>query len=90
MPKVNWPLVFLTYGLTKIEWLNLFKKQGMSCALCKSRTPKTIKGWHTDHNHETGIVRGILCLSCNVQLGTYEKFKRNPLVEKYLDKGTKI
>lgn len=64
----------LNYGLTIDDWNALFQSQNFQCAICKATEPAG-KGWHTDHDHITGIVRGILCLSCNSGLG---RFKDNP------------
>jgi Recombination endonuclease VII len=57
------------YGISLADWEKLFASQGHRCAGCGSFDPKSKKGWHTDHDHETGKVRGILCSTCNVALG---------------------
>jgi len=59
------------YGMSEEEWNSLFESQGRQCAICRTDTPKTIKGWHTDHDHTTGKVRGILCEHCNRGLGMF-------------------
>ncbi len=58
-----------SYGITKEEWNNIFEAQGRLCATCLSPDPKSKTGWHTDHCHTTGAVRGILCQPCNTGLG---------------------
>lgn len=57
------------YGITVEEWNVLFASQGSRCAICGSEHPKSYGLWHTDHDHVTGKVRGILCQQCNVGLG---------------------
>lgn len=57
------------YGLSMEQWDSLFTKQGKACAICRSPNPTGSKGWHTDHCHSTGKVRGILCSICNTTLG---------------------
>jgi hypothetical protein len=57
------------YGITAEQWDKLFKKQGKKCAICGSKRSGNKHGWDTDHNHETGKARGILCHGCNVLLG---------------------
>jgi len=61
-------------------------QQEEKCALCKTDTPNA-RGWTTDHDHETGLVRGILCHTCNIKLAAYEEMKANPKTEEYLSKG---
>jgi hypothetical protein len=51
------------------DWRARFAVQNFCCAACKSDHPGSKKGWHTDHDHMTGLFRGILCQSCNLILG---------------------
>ena len=53
----------------------LLRKQKGKCAICKRRKPDTKQGWHTDHDHKTERVRGILCRRCNHRLGVVEDKK---------------
>lgn len=47
--------------------------QGGGCAICGERNPKgKHSGFHVDHCHKTGRVRGILCHGCNVSLGHFK------------------
>ena len=57
------------YNLTIKQWEAIFTSQGRRCAACGSSDPKGKVGWHTDHDHVTNNVRGILCHNCNVTLG---------------------
>lgn len=61
------------YGLARATFHGLLWAQGNACAICSTRTPKSRTtnpdGWHVDHNHQTGVVRGILCSKCNTLLG---------------------
>lgn len=57
---------FRTYKLTEDQYQEMFDRQGGMCANCLH-----LPGVHVDHCHETGKVRGILCLDCNVGLGHF-------------------
>ena len=56
--------------MTLGAWDALFAAQGHCCAICKSTTSGWKRNWHTDHDHRTNQVRGILCHTCNRTLGT--------------------
>lgn len=57
-----------TYGITRREFVALLKKQGGRCAVCRTKRPGG-RGWHTEHDHQVGGVRGITCGLCNVGMG---------------------
>lgn len=57
-----------TYGITSAEWDEMFASQNHRCAICWIDHPRG-RGWQTDHCHESGRVRGILCHHCNSLLG---------------------
>ena len=56
------------YGMTPDQWQEMFLSQCSKCACCGSTEPNHKTGWRTDHNHETGKVRGIVCQPCNQML----------------------
>lgn len=75
-------------GLTPKDYDDMLAQQSNGCYLCgggPSRTPYL----HIDHDHATGVVRGLLCDSCNLGLG---KFKDNAEVLRraidYLNRDT--
>lgn len=70
------------FGMTVDEWAAMYAAQGGCCAICRAPFPPLenmlkprATGKHgpttfnTDHCHNTGKVRGILCHRCNVALG---------------------
>lgn len=57
-----------TYGITLQQKSEMLEKQG-GCAACGGNNPGSVKGWHIDHCHKTGRIRGILCHPCNAALG---------------------
>jgi hypothetical protein len=65
------------YGLTKNRYEEMLKKQGNKCQLCQRDFTDTP---HIDHCHDTGIVRALMCGSCNTGFGLLQEdvaiFKR--------------
>ena len=72
------------FGISMVEYEAMSALQGGLCAICGKSEWVTAHGklrlLSVDHDHESGQVRGLLCMSCNVGIG---KFKDNlELVEK--------
>jgi hypothetical protein len=55
------------YGLSLEEFNALAAAQNGRCAIC-FEVP-TGRGFHVDHCHLTGRIRGLLCRGCNLALG---------------------
>ena len=58
-----------TFGIMQADYEALLAKQGGGCAIC-GRKPGKIS-LHVDHDHETGKIRGLLCVGCNNALGQF-------------------
>jgi hypothetical protein len=59
------------FNLTPSEWDQILAHQDGVCFICQRPILPPRKP-HTDHNHKTGVVRGILCSQCNRALGKVE------------------
>lgn len=70
------------HNITLEQYNFLLKNQNGCCAICGIHYTKLKKGLHVDHNHKTGIIRGLLCVTCNGVLGYYKKHQNK--FEKYL------
>ena len=60
--------------------------QNNSCAIC-GKPNNTDRNLHIDHDHKTGLIRGMLCWFCNKALGYFKdnpEFLRN--AANYIDK----
>jgi len=55
------------YGLTIEQYNGMLAKQNGVCAICGS--PPNGKNLSIDHDHNTNIIRGLLCQNCNSMLG---------------------
>lgn len=74
------------YGLTVERYNEMLAAQGGACAICKS-TKAGSKGqmFAVDHCHDSGRVRGLLCIACNSRLGFVPWYNRfNEEIAAYL------
>ena len=66
------------YGLNRNDMIKLWEEEGKKCGICRKELEmfKAGKGGFVDHNHDTGKIRGILCIRCNSFLGKTEKVEQ--------------
>lgn len=60
------------YGLTLEDYNSMHHEQEYKCKICQRHANEFKKGLVVDHNHKTGKVRALLCLTCNTQLYVLE------------------
>ncbi len=67
------------YGITVADYDRMFDEQGGVCLICQTPCRSGMR-LAVDHDHKTGVVRGLLCYGCNTFLGrleaNWEKFRR--------------
>lgn len=68
--SAKWGNLKQKFGLTKTTWLLLFESQEGNCAVC-GRTFYEDERVCVDHDHETGKIRGLTCVKCNMALGLF-------------------
>jgi hypothetical protein len=59
--------LFALYRITAVEYDTILVSQGGCCAICKR--PPAKNRLAVDHDHKTGLIRGLLCWVCNRALG---------------------
>lgn len=65
------------YGLPEGGYQQMYDAQGGLCAICgkpetKMTTTGAVRLLCVDHDHETGLVRQLLCAACNTGLGYFK------------------
>jgi hypothetical protein len=58
------------YGLTLADYDEMNAEQDGVCAICGSECVRR-KELCVDHDHETGEVRDLLCMKCNLGIGQF-------------------
>ena len=59
------------HGLSYRQYDTMLKQQG-GCAICGKLADTDGKQLAVDHDHATGLVRGLLCTRCNRAIGAFE------------------
>lgn len=72
------------YGVTKAVYYQMLRTQHNRCYICQKQFDD-IKIPVVDHDHNTNIVRGLLCRICNRNLGWLEN--NQDVIREYLNNG---
>ena len=66
----------------------MWRMAGGHCAICGEFVQQ--QDFHLDHDHATGVVRGVLCGPCNLGLGSFRDSRSNLLrAARYLAKANR-
>lgn len=57
------------FNLTSEQYEELFFVQNGCCGICGIKQDQMNRRLAVDHDHQTGGIRGLLCMSCNIVLG---------------------
>ena len=72
------------YGISRMEYVVMLAHQDGRCAICAKPQGEDSKRHHVDHDHDTGLIRGLLCNGCNGLLDRQD-VERTHEMEQYLD-----
>ena len=64
------------YGIMPEEYDRLYKEQGGRCSICGIHQSKLKKALGVDHDHDTKLIRGLLCYKCNLGIGYFSDKKK--------------
>jgi len=74
------------YGISLQEYERRLREQDGRCAICLIPSELLKRQLAVDHDHITGVIRGLLCIYCNTAVGQIERVGIEHLsrVETYL------
>ncbi len=76
--------------MTIADYDRMFEAQNGVCAICDEARPEE-RTLHVDHDHETGVIRGLLCFRCNNALGDFrEQYQLFQRAADYLDRDDEL
>lgn len=78
-----------SYGISLDDYNKMLESQNNCCAICK--TKHIDSKLFVDHDHETRLVRGLLCTKCNTAIAFFkEDWMLLVLAVGYLNKWGKV
>jgi len=65
------------YKMTVEDYNKFLITQGGACAICRTTDPGRYANFCVDHDHTTGMIRGLLCQKCNQAIGLLQDSPKN-------------
>lgn len=70
--RMRWNATKRKYGVDEARYYAMLEGQGGVCAICRADDPGRDNGYFAiEHDHNTNVVRGLVCHPCNVGLGMF-------------------
>lgn len=62
------------HGITIEQYDTMLYEQGGACAICgrEDAGREGVNPLYVDHDHNTGVIRGLLCNNCNMGVGYFK------------------
>ena len=60
------------FGISLDEYKQMLTNQQERCAICRIDQSELKRQLAVDHCHQTGKIRGLLCDTCNIGLGSFK------------------
>lgn len=80
----------LFYGISQSQYDAMLSEQNGACAICGKPEKRQGRRLGVDHCHETGEIRGLICLKCNIGIGSFDDDPATLMCAvRYLKKFTK-
>lgn len=69
-----WVRLMQSRGMSAKQYEDMLADQGGTCAICHRAETfigrgGSVRPLSVDHDHETGVIRGLLCHACNMAIG---------------------
>lgn len=75
--------------LREVPYAEWVARHGELCGIC-GRVPALGKRLHRDHDHRSGLPRGLLCFRCNSALRSYMTLDWLRRAVVYLERGERV
>lgn len=88
--RLSWKIQKITidgHPFLPVDFDRIYQTQKGACAVCHRHSSEFKRRLAVDHDHRTGVFRGLLCDRCNMYAGVLENTELKMQIEHYLRGG---